>query len=138
MVRFRRRPDDPGNAARDQGPRSTEGRHYPNRETAAGVFSRPPAPVPVRPKPPPPPAEPEEAPSLSVRPLRTPAPAVTTIRVEPLPVDGIEYETAAPWCSDPQETRPAPRPPTPRPAPKPLFRPLAPKPERRTINWLDE
>ncbi|WP_433047918.1 hypothetical protein [Dactylosporangium sp. CS-033363] len=85
-----------------------------------------------------PPPAPANAPQLSLRPLRTPAPAVTAIRVEAVPVDGFEYETAAPWCNDPPEAPPPPEPPVIRPAPKPLFNPLAPKPERRTITWLDE
>ncbi|WP_433207249.1 hypothetical protein ACQP00_41000 [Dactylosporangium sp. CS-047395] len=123
--------------------------HYANRETASGVFTRPAAP-PERPPPPDPPSwftptvprvappEPAAAPQLSLRPLRTPAPAVTTIRVEAVPVDGFEYETAMPFGHDPPEAPPPPQPPAPRPAPKPLFNPLAPKPERPTITWLDE
>ncbi|MER7281032.1 hypothetical protein ABT369_42015 [Dactylosporangium sp. NPDC000244] len=138
MVRFSKRAED---ADRDPGPRAA-GDRYANRETAAGLFSRPPPPIPPKPPPiPPHPAparhEPEpQAPQLSIRPLREPAPAVTTIRVEPVPIDGFEFETAAPWCSDPPPE--PPRPPVPRPAPRPIFEPLAPRPERRTITWLDE
>jgi hypothetical protein len=137
VVRFKRRPNE---APEDTGPRPVTDR-FTTRETAAGVFSRPP----TKPPPPPPPPRPEQHPEqepprhLSVRPLRTPAPAVTRIRVEAVPVEGFEYETAAPWCNDPPQTLP---PPAPRPAPppprRPLFAPLAPKPAPRTINWLDE
>ncbi|GAA3294967.1 hypothetical protein Dvina_41290 [Dactylosporangium vinaceum] len=136
MVRFKRRQEEEPAAprpVRDQ---------FVTRETAAGVFSRPPSTN--RPVPPPVREEPATAPAprLSVRPYRTPAPAVTRIRVEATPVDGFEYETAEPWQYDP----PAPPPPAPPrlpppPPPRPVFAPLAPKPPRvepGTISWLDE
>ncbi|WP_433608251.1 hypothetical protein ACQP2P_34935 [Dactylosporangium sp. CA-139114] len=139
MVRFSRRAAD---ADRDPGP-GAAGDRYANRETAAGLFSRPPPTIAPRitpaipPEPPGARHEPEPPPPhLSVRPLREPAPAVTTIRVEPVPIDGFEFETAAPWCTEPPPE--PPRPPVPRPAPRPIFKPLAPKPRPRTITWLDE
>ena len=149
---LKRHPEEAGDAGRDNDPRPGASRaapgRYANQETAAGLFSRP-APERPRLEPAPPPAlrpalgdEPGRTAPLAVRPLRTPAPAVTTIRVEAVPVDGFEYETAAPWCTTPEPE--APPPPT-GPAPprhaqprRPLFTPLAPKPEPQIINWLDE
>lgn len=101
------------------------------------------------------PARPDDldgAPRLSVRPLRTPAPAVTTIRVEPVPVDGFEYETASLWFSDSRGTgdtpvvTPEPEPPPPpsptTPSPTagtpPWLSPYTTKSERPVISWLDE
>ncbi|MFI5911033.1 hypothetical protein [Dactylosporangium sp. NPDC051541] len=150
MVRFRRHREedreaaDPPRPVRDQ---------FVTRETAAGVFSRPPStnrPVPPLPPPAAPPVAPPPrpaAPRLSLRPLRTPAPAVTRIRVEAMPVDGFEFETAEPWQYDQyEEPEPAPEPPPlpPPPPRRPVFAPLAPKPpqpppvEPGTLNWLDE
>ncbi|WP_432824706.1 hypothetical protein [Dactylosporangium sp. CA-092794] len=167
MARWKRRKDNAADADRDAAPWAGNARAAPGpdkfatRETAAGVFRRPPAPQHPRPEPPPrpaaPPADPalpdpapsvglDEARRLSVRPLRTPAPAVTTIRVEAVPVDGFEYETAVPWHSEAaQDTAPPPAGPppvVPRPRPGPpsrvRFAPLGPKPEPPTISWLDE
>jgi hypothetical protein len=96
----------------------------------------------------------DEGPHLSVRPLRTPAPAVTTIRVAPVPVDGFEYETASLWFSDPQRSEPVPTlAPEPPPLPPPMAAPaprrnsyVYPAPthhhdeaeERPSLSWLDE
>ncbi len=52
------------------------------------------------------PAEPEP-PQLSTHPLRTPAPAVTSIRVLPTPIDGFDYQTASLWFSDALPPAPA-------------------------------
>jgi hypothetical protein len=40
---------------------------------------------------------------LSARPLRTPAPAVTTIRVAAVPVEGFEFLRAAMWQAEPAD-----------------------------------
>ncbi|WP_432971670.1 hypothetical protein [Dactylosporangium sp. CA-233914] len=129
MPRWRRRAEE------TEEPPPVRGYRYANRETAAGVFSRPPAPPRPRPVPEVREEPKEEAPpQLAVRPLRTPAPAITRIRVEAVPVDGFEYETAEPWQSEP-EPPPKPPPATPRHVPRPLF---GPKPKPGPINWLDE
>jgi hypothetical protein len=135
----------------------------PAAPLAAPPAASPLAPPPASPLAPPafplepPAAGPVEAPRLSVRPLRTPAPAITTIRVEPVPVDGFEYETAALWLSDPAGAAhpPAAAPPVAppvvaapvavaRPEPRHAAKHEAPDdldPEdagRPVLNWLDE
>jgi hypothetical protein len=83
-------------------------------------------------------AEPGFPAPLSAKPLRTPAPAVTKIRVAPEPVDGFEFERAAMWLTDADEAKPdgaAPDSPAAVVAGKPV-RP--PKIEKRVLSWLDE
>ena len=119
---------------------------FRTQETAAGVFSKRSAPAvqparPVRPLRPDPPVapvptttarpEPLEAPSLpvSIRPLRAPAPTVTSIRVAPEPVDDFEFETATPWQHNTEvDTQPG-RTPT-------IF--VRPDTGQRILSWLDE
>jgi hypothetical protein len=112
-----------------------------------------PTPTPMPPPPPPtsmpqptfmPSAEPEVPAQLSTHPLRTPAPAVTSIRVLPTPIDGFDYQTASMWFNEA-------RPPAPPPPPEPIVGtvlntyPLKQWPtedpgvvESPVISWLDE
>ena len=110
------------------------------------IQTPPASPVP-RPAPPPGtgptlPAEPEP-PQLSTHPLRTPAPAVTSIRVLPTPIDGFDYQTASLWFSDALP----PAPPLPEPTAGtvldtyPLKQWRVENPgvvENPVISWLDE
>ena len=119
--------------------------------TSTGRPARPARPIqPLRPDPPvapvparaptPPPAStsawpvntPVDAdpPPVSIRPLRAPAPTVTTIRVAPEPVDDFEFETATPWLHDPN--------PDPQPSGRKPTVIVRPDNGQRILSWLDE
>jgi hypothetical protein len=131
---------------------------------AAAPVSPPPAPPPDPVSRPPGPvsgppvwrdAHPDDEQQLSVRPLRSPAPAVTTIRVAPVPVDGFEYQTASLWFSGPRRSQSlpiVPADPDPLPLPPSVTRgtPAAretprtpgkhhePPSDQPVLSWLDE
>jgi hypothetical protein len=73
-----------------------------------------------------------DPPPVSIRPLRAPAPTVTTIRVAPEPVDDFEFETSAPWQYD-ANTATQPNPDGRRPT---VF--VRPDNGQRILSWLDE